>query len=262
MAAKLVWLNMMLEMTRYDGPATQVPCLIAHGLYGSARNWNVIAKRLSAERAVITVDMRNHGQSFHASSHNYEDMANDLAQIVEHIGAPVHVLGHSMGGKAAMALALMRADLVAKLIVGDIAPVAYTHTQLPYIHAMRQVDFTQVTRRSDAQAQLEALGIEPPLQAFFTQSLDLKNKRWLYNLDTLEANMPDIMGFPEVGGVFSGQTLFLSGGESDYVLPRHRPKIKSLFPSAKFAKLPGAGHWLHAQKPKAFCETVAMFLRS
>ncbi len=250
----------MLEMIRYDGPATQTPCLIAHGLYGSARNWNVIAKTLCKTRPVITVDMRNHGQSFHDSSHSYGDMADDLARVIAHIGAPVHVLGHSMGGKAAMVLALTRPELVAKLVIGDIAPVAYTHSQLPYIHAMRKVDLSQIARRSDAQAQLAALGIEPALQAFFTQSLDLKEKRWRYNLDALEVNMPHIMSFPEMKGAFAGSTLFLSGDTSDYILPEHRAKIKSLFPSAKFAKLPGAGHWLHAEKPKEFCETVSLFL--
>lgn len=252
----------MLNYIAHGTPTPDRPTLIiAHGLYGSGRNWGVIAKRLSDTRHVITPDMRNHGLSPRMQSHSYTDMADDLAELIAEIGAPVDLCGHSMGGKAAMALALTHPDLVHRLIVADIAPVTYTHSQQGMISAMRTVDLTTLNRRSDAESQLAAAGIEPALQSFFTQSLDVPNQSWRLNLDVLEAEMGKIMGWPEdLHGLFENPTLFLSGGASDYVLPEHRPDIKALFSKARFAKIPGAAHWLHAEKPREFEASVRAFL--
>ena len=249
-------LNTLLNPS--DGPAA--PLLIVHGLYGSGRNWGVIAKRLSERGPVSAVDMRNHGDSFWSDSHSYPDMAADLAQVIEAQGAPMDVVGHSMGGKAAMVLALTRPELVSRVIVADIAPVAYTHSQIQFIEAMRAVDLSSVEKRSDASAQLARHVEDTTLQAFFTQSLDLRQKRWKLNLDALAAEMPKILGFPAVSGSFEKPTLFLSGADSDYVTPEYRPQIRALFPKARFAKLPGAGHWLHAEKPREFEASVRAFL--
>ncbi len=243
-----------------DGPGT--PLLIAHGLFGSGRNWGVIAKRLSNERPVIAVDMRNHGASLHDPAHDYPDLAADLAEVIDHYGAPMEVLGHSMGGKAAMALALAHPDHVARLIIADIAPVTYSHSQSQHIEAMRAVDLTQVSRRSDAVGQLAAMGVDPMLQSFLTQSLDVAGKRWMFNLDALAENMPAILSFPALDGAYAGPTLFLSGDRSDYVTPAHRPAIRVYFPHARFAKIRGAGHWLHAEEPRAFEATVRAFLNA
>lgn len=253
----------MLAYTEFGDatPSESTPALIiAHGLYGSGRNWGVIAKRLSDSRHVITPDMRNHGHSPQFATQSYEDMADDLAHLIEAQGAPVDLCGHSMGGKAAMVLAVQRPDLLRRLIVADIAPVGYSHTQAPYIHAMRRVDLSTVTRRSEAEAQLAKAGVEPALQSFFTQSLDIPEQRWRLNLDVLEAEMDKIIGFPNLSGSFDKPALFLSGGASDYVLPTHRDTIKALFPKARFAKLPGAGHWLHAEKPRDFEASLRTFL--
>lgn len=236
------------------------PLLIAHGLYGSARNWGVIAKRLSDRGPVLAVDMRNHGDSPGTRTHGYDDMADDLAEVIAAHGGVADVLGHSMGGKAAMVLALTHPQAVRKLVAADIAPVAYTHTQIQYIEAMRAVDLSTVTRRSEAEAQLADLGVDRALQSFFTQSLDVAGKRWRLNLDTLAREMPKILSFPEIEGPFEGRTLFLSGAESDYVRPEHRARIKALFPRALFSKIHGAGHWLHAEKPREFEAAVRVFL--
>lgn len=245
------------------GTATDTPALvIVHGLYGSARNWGVIAKRLSDERQVIAVDQRNHGNSPWADSHTYEDMARDLAQVIEGIGGPVDVLGHSMGGKAAMVLALQRPELVNRLIIADVAPVAYGHSQIQFIEAMRSVDLDAVEKRSDAEAQLARVVDDKTLQSFFTQSLDVKQKTWRLNLDVLAQDMAHILSFPKVSGGFDGPVFFLSGGQSDYVLPEHRPTIKAMFPKARFAKIPQAGHWLHAEKPREFEASVRAFLNA
>lgn len=248
-------------MISHGEPTDLNPLLIVHGLYGSARNWGVVAKKLSAERQVFAVDMRNHGVSDWQDSHNYPDLAGDLAEVLQEIG-PADVLGHSMGGKASMVTALQHTELVKRLIVADIAPVTYGHTQLPFIHAMKKVDLSLVEKRSDALAQLEAAGVDDPtLRSFFTQSLDLKENKWRLNLDVLEVEMPKIMGFPEdISGEYQNPTLFLSGANSDYVLPEHRPVIRQLFPKAKFVKMSGAGHWLHAEKPNEFIATVRAWL--
>ncbi|WP_224826418.1 alpha/beta fold hydrolase [Cognatishimia sp. MH4019] len=249
----------MLSQILHDGPEG-TPLLIAHGLYGSARNWGVIAKRLSDRGRVIAVDMRNHGTSDWRPSHSYADMASDLAETLESIGEPADVLGHSMGGKAAMVLALMRPDLVRKLVVADIAPVAYAHTQQDMIDAMRAVDLSDVEKRSDADAELAKHVEDQGVRAFLLQSLDVAEKRWRLNLDVLSAEMDKIIGFPQLTGSFEGSTLFLSGAASDYVQTAHREVIKPLFPAAKFAKIPGAGHWLHAENPRAFEAAVRAFL--
>ncbi len=244
----------MLNTVYYDGP-DGVPLLIAHGLFGSARNWGVIAKRLAATRPVIAVDMRNHGASPWYDTHSYADMAADLAAVMDR---PMDMLGHSMGGKAAMVLALENPSKVNRLVVADIAPVAYSHTQMGPIEAMRRVDLDGIESRADARAQLGDL--EPGVPEFLLQSLNMKEKRWRLNLDVLAAEMDAIIGFPDVSGSFDGPTLFLSGGNSDYVKTDYRPEIKQLFPNAKFAKIPGAGHWLHAEKPREFEAAVAAFL--
>ncbi len=247
-------------MIKHGTPTDKPGLLIAHGLYGSGRNWGVIAKRLSDTRQVVAVDMRNHGQSAWAASHSYQDLADDLAEVLTHLGGRFDVMGHSMGGKASMTLALQSPDLINRLIVADISPVTYTHTQLPYIKAMQSVDLSQIEKRSDATALLESVVDDPQLVPFFLQSLDVKEKRWVLNLDVLAREMPKIMSFPEMSTVFDGPALFLSGALSDYVQPDHRPRIKELFPRAQFAKIPGAEHWLHAQKPREFEAAVRTWL--
>jgi pimeloyl-ACP methyl ester carboxylesterase len=234
--------------------------LIAHGLFGSARNWGSIAKTLASGRPVLTVDMRNHGESFWADTHSYPELANDLAEVVDAYGGRADIVGHSMGGKAAMALALSHADRVGRLIVADIAPVTYRHSQMPYLQAMRTVDLSRVDSRKDADRQLAEYVPELAIRAFLLQSLDVNGGRWRLNLDTLEREMDTVTAFPDIGGAFEGSTLFVSGGESDYVRPEHRETIKARFPKARMVKIPGAHHWLHAEKPREFEATVAAFL--
>ncbi len=242
--------------------ATQPTLVIAHGLYGSGRNWGVIARRLADRRNVVAVDMRNHGDSPRTASHSYPDMAADLAEVIEGLGAKVDLLGHSMGGKAAMQLALTRPDLIRRLVVADIAPVAYTHDQTRHVDAMAAVDLSQITTRADADAALSATVDDPALRAFFLQSLDMKSQppRWKLNLPVLKAEMTKIVGWPGTEGQFDHPALFLTGANSIYVLPEHREAIRALFPKARFAKITGAGHWLHAEKPREFEETVRVFL--
>jgi esterase len=265
-AAEIVMKTLMLATIRH--PANTAPVLptlvIAHGLYGSGRNWGVIARRLADRREVVAVDMRNHGESPRADTQSYPEMAADLAEVIEALGAPVDLLGHSMGGKAAMQLALTRPDLIRRLIVADIAPVAYAHDQTRHVNAMAGIDLRQIATRAEADAALAASVTDPALRAFFLQSLDLRERppRWRLNLKVLEAEMPKIVGWPDTKGHFDHPTLFLTGGNSTYVGPEHREAIRTLFPKARFAKLPTAGHWLHAEKPREFEETVRVFLEA
>jgi pimeloyl-ACP methyl ester carboxylesterase len=250
----------MLNTVTHGSDTALPPILIAHGLFGSARNWGVIARRLSEGRRVIAVDMRNHGDSFRSASHRYPDLADDLAHVIAAEGGTADVVGHSMGGKAAMALALSRPGAVRRLVVADIAPVAYGHSQQHLIDAMRGVDLGAVTSRRDADAQLAAEVEDAGVRAFLLQSLDVAGRRWRLNLDALSAEMPSIIGWPDTGGSFEGPVLVLSGAQSDYVRPEHRATIRRLFPRAKFAKIPGAGHWLHAEKPREFEAALRAFL--
>ncbi len=252
----------MLTKIEYGIHSDQPDLVIVHGLYGSGRNWSAVGKRLAQTRRVICVDLRNHGNSPWFGTHSYEDMAGDLVEIIETQSSPVDIMGHSMGGKAAMVLALLHPNLINRLIVADIAPISYTHDQSQHIQAMRSVDLSRVSKRSDAMAQLAETVEDATLQSFFTQSLDLKEKRWRLNLDTLEAEMPKILSFPDLQSRFNGSTLFLSGSTSDYVRPDHRPVIRDLFPKARFAKITGAGHWLHAEKPREFIASVQAWLDS
>lgn len=247
-----------------SGPITAPPLLIAHGLFGSARNWGVIARRLADTRDVIAVDMRNHGNSLHSPAHSYPDLAADLAEVITHIGAPVDLLGHSMGGKAAMQLALTNGALLRRLIVADIAPVAYSHDQSRHIDAMQAIDLASISTRGQADALLAPLVTDPALRAFFLQSLDLRTSpaTWKLNLSALRDQMDLIIGWPETAGRFDGPTLFLTGANSHYVQPDARPKIQAQFPKARFAKLADAGHWLHAEKPREFEDTVRAFLNA
>lgn len=238
--------------------------LIVHGLFGSARNWGAIARRLAEGRRVVCVDMRNHGSSPFRDSHSYPELAEDLAEVIEAHGAPMDVLGHSMGGKASMWLALTRPELVGKLVVADIAPVAYSHSQSHLIRAMRGMDLEGLSERREADARLAREVADPGVRAFLLQSLDLKAEppRWRLNLEVLEAEMDRLTGWPDSSGLAPNTkpSLFLIGAESGYVRPEHRPLIRALFPAAVVARIPGAGHWLHAEKPREFEAAVAAFL--
>ena len=256
----------MLNVAIFPATAAsdQPPLLIAHGLFGSGRNWGVIARRLADTRQVISVDMRNHGDSPHFSSQSYPEMAADLAEVIMAHGGVADVLGHSMGGKTAMVLALTQGALVRRLVVADIAPVAYRHDQSQNVAAMQGLDLTGLTTRADADQRLSKTISDPTLRAFFLQSLDLRATppAWRLNLSVLADEMPKIVGWPDTEGRFDHPALFLSGEDSSYVGAEHRPRIQALFPKARFARIAGAGHWLHAEKPREFEETVRDFLNA
>lgn len=241
------------------------PLLILHGLFGSARNWATIARRLSDAHRVFSLDLRNHGNSPWADRQAYPEMAEDLRAFIVGRGlAPAAVLGHSMGGKAAMWLALEHPETIDRLVVVDMAPVAYSHTQLDYVRAMQAVDMAGVTRRADVDAALVPAVPEPGVRAFLLQNLVQEDGRWAWrvNLDVIARDMADIMDFPLPPGArpFAKPALFLAGGQSDYVRPEHHDRIRALFPNAVLEAVPDVGHWVHAERPDLVVERVARFL--
>lgn len=254
----------MIELARTEYPSSNAdlaPLIIVPGLFGSGRNWRAHAKRMANLRPVIAVDMRNHGASPWSDRHDYEAMAEDLAGLIEAEGGSAAVLGHSMGGKAAMVLAETRPELIERLIVADISPVPYPHDLMVEIEAMRAVDLTGLTRRAEVEEALAAHIDLAPVRSFLAQSAVLDDEpRWSLNLEVLAASMKLITGYPEINGRYEGPTLFIHGGASKYVLPEHQEAINARFPAVEMLKLEGAGHWLHADQPRAFLDAVLGFI--
>ena len=243
------------------GDTKNPPLIIAHGLFGSAKNWGMLSRRLSDKWYVIAVDMRNHGGSGFYPVHNYEAMAEDLQKIVKNHGVDCSILGHSMGGKAAMFFALEHPEMVSKLIVVDIAPVKYSHSQSYIIDALRSVKLDFVKSRKDADVQLASFIDDYQLRAFLLQSLGLKDGvQWHLNLPVLQKYMADIIGFPDTKKLFKGKTLLVVGENSNYVSNYDKVLMRKRFSEMETVVISDAGHWVHAEKPKELENVVRGFL--
>jgi pimeloyl-ACP methyl ester carboxylesterase len=254
--------SLLLEATEYgQGP----PLAILHGLFGSGRNWTSIAKRLGAQHRVIAFDLRNHGVSPWAETMAYAEMAEDVRASLAALGhCRAALLGHSMGGKVAMTAALRDPEAVERLVVADIAPVAYPPRHTRLVAALRALDLASVRRRAEADALLAGAIPDPAERAFLLQNLVIESgaARWRINLETIQREMPTLIGFPPMplGTAYGGPSLFIGGGRSDYLRPEDEPEIRRLFPRAQMAYIPEAGHWLHAEAPQEFLERVTAFL--
>lgn len=239
------------------------PVILTHGLYGQARNLAGLARAIEGRR-VLLADQRNHGDSPWSTVHDYPALAADLAELIDAEGGQADLVGHSMGGKAAMALALLHPEKLRRLVVMDIAPVVYAHSQRAYAEAMRALDLTGLKSRGEADRRFAALLDDAGMRAFFLASLDLRSDppRWKLNLDVLEANMDRLTGWP--GDLpaqgFGGPALFLYGAQSDYVTEAGRAAIRAAFPQAEFQVVEGAGHWLHADRPRETAAAIAEFV--
>lgn len=252
---------MQLPTTTYGETGT--PVVVLHGLFGSSRNWMTAARRLSSEHRVVAADLRNHGTSPHAETMSYPEMAADVAETIRQLAVgPVALIGHSMGGKAAMLAALQAPELVDRLVVVDVAPVSYPPAFVGYAQAMREADLAGVKRRADVEQQLVEAVPLASTRAFLLQNLimDDEGARWRPNLPVIEAAIPAISGWPAVSGRYEGPTLFVYGGKSDYVRPEHHDAITGYFPKATFAEIPEAGHWVHAERLDDFLAAVTPFL--
>lgn len=244
-----------------EGP----PLIVLHGLFGSGTNWRSFARAISGQRQVHLLDLRNHGRSPHSDEISYTLMSADLLAYMDQQSlSSASVLGHSMGGKVAMLSALQAPERVSDLVVVDIAPVAAGQDHLPYIRAMQSIDLEGLSRRETASEMLAEAIPDPGLRQFLLQNLERDDDgfRWRINLSALASNMPALHDFPLENGEasYEGPALFVRGEKSDYVPERHYPVIRKHFPAAEIATVDGAGHWLHAEKPQTFAETVKPFL--
>ncbi|MEM7466500.1 MAG: alpha/beta fold hydrolase [Pseudomonadota bacterium] len=243
------------------------PIIILHGLFGSARNWQTMAQKLAQERSVFALDLRNHGDSPHTSSMSYPEMAADVIQFLDaHQIDSANLIGHSMGGKTAMDLALDWPDRIATLIIVDIAPIVYQHNYDELLANLHDLDLTAIKRRADANRLLGQVLDDDELRLFLLQNLIVKPgepTRWRINLEAIERNVNHLVQYTPEGNnkQFSGPAHLIRGGLSDYVSEDYYPALTRLFPNLEIHVIDEAGHWPHAQKPQDFLETTQKILR-
>jgi len=251
-------------ISRGEGPVL----VLLHGLFGQAGNFGAVQRRLAQPREgqpgrrVIALDLRNHGGSPHGMGMDYRILAEDVHQTLAGLGVlPCGVLGHSMGGKTAMALALHHPGAVIRLCVADIAPVRYPPHLASYAAAMRALPLSQGLTRAEADAALAPVVTDATERAFLLSNLRLgADPHWRVGLDEIIAGMDDIQDWPDIAAPpYAGPVLFLTGARSRYVQPENRSAITALFPSASFVSLRNAGHWLHADDPEGFVSVVEAF---
>lgn len=238
------------------------PVVLLHGLFGAAANWGRVQRALAATHDVLALDARNHGGSGHDPDTSYASMAEDVAETLATEGvSSAAVVGHSMGGKTAMRLALAHGTLVSRLLVADVSPVSYGPHFNAIAAAMQAIPLRPGLTRAEASADLEAVAPDPALRGFLLMNLRFGDPpAWRIGLDEIAAGLGAIQSF-EGAGTYGGPVLVLRGERSDYVLPEHRPLFRALFPHVRFATLRDAGHWLHADAPDAFIATAGAFLR-
>ena len=253
----------MLLHHLHRGDNNAPPILLLHGLFGSAANLGMVARGLAPHFSVYSLDLPNHGQSPRAQQMSYPDMADSVAEFIEAQGlGPCHVLGHSMGGKVAMQLALQQPDLINKLIVADIAPVQYP---AHHDHILAGLDAVAAAAPTDRRAADTVLGEyvnEAGVRAFLLKSWqrdEAGHWDWLINREAIRTNYARL-GEANQGEQFTGPALFIKGSESNYVQTKHREIILQMFPQAQLKVIEGTGHWLHAEKPDLFNKLALRFL--
>jgi len=255
--------------------------VFVHGLFGQGKNWTTIAKGLADRHRVTLLDLPNHGHSPWTDRADYLDMADLVAAELEQLDGPAALVGHSMGGKVAMQVALRRPELLRALVVVDVAPTAYPEsggrTDDPdeeaspfaaFIAAMQAVDLDRLRTRDEADAALREAVPSRMVRSFLLQSLVREGAgagggwRWRPNLDLLGRDLQELRGFPDPppGATFDGPVLWVAGVNSHYVLPQDRARMIELFPRARLVRIKGAGHWVHSEQPEVFLETLRRFI--
>lgn len=245
-----------------EGP----PLVILHGLFGISDNWMTIGKELAHKYRVIIPDLRNHGRSSHAEAFGYFPMMEDLLEMLEELEIKsVILLGHSMGGKLAMHFAVQYPEMVQKLIVVDISPrqTRVRQTHLRMLHAMNSIDFNQIKSRQEVELILADYIETEALRLFVMKNLiriDRTRLAWRINLGAIERNIDEIMEGLPAGSGCAHPTLFISGGDSDYITGDDMPVIRMMFPHHQMVTIPEAGHWIHADQPEKFMLRLQEFL--
>ena len=239
------------------------PLLILHGLFGSGDNWRSIARSLADRYQVILGDLRNHGASGHSASMTYADMAGDIAETLDSLQIETaYLVGHSMGGKAAMRFALDHPRRVGALVVVDIMPKPYPPHHTAVLRALAALEENTPRSRKEAGAVL-ARHIElPQVRAFLLKSVapDAAGVyRWTLNSQAIQAAYHDIADWPELDATFEGPTLFVRGEASDYIASGDLQHARRWFPTAVQHEIRGAGHWVHADRREEFCDALGGF---
>ncbi|ALS98641.1 alpha/beta fold hydrolase [Lacimicrobium alkaliphilum] len=238
--------------------------ILLHGLFGSLENLNSIKRALETDYQVVSVDLPDHGDSPHSQHFSYQQYADSVLTLMDELKLDkAIVLGHSMGGKVAMTLALQHPDRVSKLIVADIAPVTYPDRHSGIIEALKSVDLSGLQNRTEADKQLAKNIDEQGIRQFLLKGLQKSDAGWgwRFNLSLLENDYADITDWPDTSKSYQGPVLFIKGGRSDYLQAEHKPRIARLFPHSQGHIIQDVGHWLHAEKPQQFNQVVADFLR-
>ena len=239
------------------------PLVLLHGLFGSARNFGTVQRQFAQLHRAIALDLRNHGASPHARAMDYASMAGDVIETLRQRDAlPATLVGHSMGGKVAMHVALTQPEMVTRLVVADIAPVRYPPRYRADIAAMQTLPLTPGLTRAAADAALTQAVPDAAMRAFLLSNLAVgEHPAWRIGLAEIRAGMQSIEDWsPPPVAPYRGPTLFIAGAASVYILPEYRPAIRALFPAARFVTLKRAGHWLHADNPAGFVAVVEAFL--
>ncbi len=248
------------EMGEQDKPTL----LLLHGLFGNSGNWAGVVKYLKDDFRLILPDLRNHGRSPHSDVMDFPAMAADLRRLLTHLGlGSASILGHSMGGKAAMWLALNDPEWVDQLVVADMAPVAYHNRFEQILQGMSSMPLEELSSRGDADQYLAQYVPQKLVRQYLLQNLvkDRGDWQWRCNLSVLQQQILVLAGYPALDDLaFAGDVLFLYGERSDYVLPDYRGIIDRHFPHARLRMLNGAGHWLYAEQPEAFSLAAKQFL--
>jgi esterase len=245
------------------------PVLVLHGLFGSLSSWGWHCKQLAQQYAVYGVDLRNHGDSPHSDQLDYQVMAEDVRQLIVRLGLEsCCIVGHSMGGKVAMQLALSFPDLVEKLVIVDIAPVSYPEDadgHMNVLAAMDAVKLGEIKSRTQAEVTLEDYIPEEATRKFLLTNL-VRNKKgsfeWRLDKDSIRKNYANLRAELIATMSFLKPVLFIKGSLSPYIKPEHEAQIKELFPAASVKLLMDAGHWLHAEQPQALQKILLKFLSS
>ncbi len=253
----------MLELN-YKSFGQGDPVIILHGLFGTLDNWQTLARKLGEQFTVYLVDQRNHGRSPHDPEHTYTALAEDLHHFMEsHWMFKAHIIGHSMGGKTAMTFAKLYPDMVDKLVVVDIAPKAYAGGHEEIFRALQSVDLPNISARSDADEQLQQRIPEKSIRQFLLKNLSRDKDggyRWKMNLAALWDHYKDVLQMPLAGHPFEGDTLFIRGEKSNYILDEDQPLLANEFPGSQLKTIPGAGHWVHAEAPGQLLGLLEQFL--
>jgi len=241
------------------------PVVILHGLLGSHRNWRSVAQSLAADHRVHVADLRNHGESPHSDLMDYPHLTADVASLIHGLElGRVRLIGHSLGGKVAMCLALAEPDLVESVAIVDMAPVAYPNRNAPILEALRTLPLAELSDRRSADQQLAARIPDTSLRQFLLTNLVQTHDglSWQPNIAVLASAGPVLSDFPAFSPetAFPGPALFISGALSPYRVRDHRDAIGTLFPEASHREIAGAGHWPHVESPTEFLSVLRDFL--